>query len=149
MLGLADSISIGQHVDGAILTVLRDHSEVRKVYQAVELLKSMGIRLMGTVVNGVPIKADRRIAQMHKKAGKKPRKIAVEKASAKTTASTATKTKANKASAKVEKPAAEVEDIVDDMVDDVKDGISDGLNDLGLNDDVEIDFDDFDLGDKS
>ena len=72
VLGLADSISIGQHVDGAILTVLRDHSEIRKVYQAIDLLKSMGIRLLGSVVNGVPVKADRRIAQLHKNSANKP-----------------------------------------------------------------------------
>ncbi len=65
VLGLSDSISIGQHVDGAILTVLRDHSEVRSIYQASELLKSMGIRLIGSVVNGVTTKADRRIARLH------------------------------------------------------------------------------------
>ncbi len=76
ILGLSDSLSLGQHVDGAILTVLRDHSEVRKVYQAVELLKSMGIRLLGSVVNGVPLKADRRIVKLHKTAAKGPRKLA-------------------------------------------------------------------------
>ena len=79
VLGLSDSISIGQHVDGAILTVLRDHSEVRKVYQAIEQLKSMGVRILGSVVNGVPLKADRRIAQLHKNSAKKPRQLAASK----------------------------------------------------------------------
>ena len=61
MLGLSDSLSSGQYIDGAILTVLRDHSGVRSIHQASELLKSLGIRLIGCVVNGMPFKADRRI----------------------------------------------------------------------------------------
>ncbi|MEM9659365.1 MAG: polysaccharide biosynthesis tyrosine autokinase, partial [Planctomycetota bacterium] len=66
VLGLSDTVSLGQHVDGAILTLLRDHSEVRKIHQATELMKDLGIELIGAVVNGVPLKADRRIAQLHK-----------------------------------------------------------------------------------
>jgi capsular exopolysaccharide synthesis family protein len=65
MLGISDALSLGQYVDGAILTVLRDHSEIHKINKAVELLKGMGIRLIGTVVNGVPIKADRRVVRLH------------------------------------------------------------------------------------
>ena len=76
VLGLADTLSIGQHVDGVILTVLRDHSEVRKIYQASELLRNLGIRLLGSVVNGVPIKADRRIARLHRNQAAKPKKLA-------------------------------------------------------------------------
>lgn len=64
-LGLSDSLSIGQHVDGAVLTVLRDQSGVRNIYQASELLKSLGIRLIGCVVNGMPFKADRRIMRLN------------------------------------------------------------------------------------
>ena len=147
VLGLADSISIGQHVDGAILTVLRDHSEVRKIHQATELLKNMGIQLLGSVVNGVPIKADRRIAQLHKSSATKPRKIATDtKAAAKADKA---KAKANKAAAKAEKKAATtLDDAVDDVVDDVVEDLNDGLEDLGLNKDIEIDFEDFGLGDK-
>jgi succinoglycan biosynthesis transport protein ExoP len=65
VLGISDSLSIGQCIDGAILTVLRDHSEIRKVHKSVELLRSMGIRLIGAVVNGVPIKTDRRVVRLH------------------------------------------------------------------------------------
>jgi capsular exopolysaccharide synthesis family protein len=65
ILGISDSLSIGQCIDGAILTVLRDHSQIRKVHKSVELLRSMGIRLIGSVVNGVPIKADRRVVRLH------------------------------------------------------------------------------------
>lgn len=75
LLGLSDSISIGQHVDGAILTLLRDHSEIRKVLQSTELLKSMGISLIGTVVNGVNQKADRRVARLHRAAARPPRQL--------------------------------------------------------------------------
>ncbi|HEX6961138.1 MAG TPA: polysaccharide biosynthesis tyrosine autokinase, partial [Lacipirellula sp.] len=65
VLGISDSLSIGQYVDGAVLTVLRDHSQIRKVHKSVELLRSMGIRLVGAVVNGMPIKADRRVVRLH------------------------------------------------------------------------------------
>ncbi|MCH8840682.1 MAG: polysaccharide biosynthesis tyrosine autokinase, partial [Planctomycetes bacterium] len=75
LLGLSDSISIGQYVDGAILTLLRDHSEIRKVLQSAELLKNMGIQLFGAVVNGVHQKADRRVARLHRTTAKPPRKL--------------------------------------------------------------------------
>lgn len=65
VLGISDSLSLGQYIDGAILTVLRDHSEIRKVYKSVEMLKGMGVRVLGSVVNGVPLKADRRIVRLH------------------------------------------------------------------------------------
>ncbi len=75
VLGLSDSLSIGQHIDGAILTVLRDHSGVRSIHQASELLKSLGIRLIGCVVNGMPFKADRRITRVHRGAGTKAKRL--------------------------------------------------------------------------
>lgn len=75
VLGLSDSLSIGQHIDGAILTVLRDHSGVRNIHQAAELLKSLGIRLIGCVVNGVPLKADRRITRVQRGAGAKTKRL--------------------------------------------------------------------------
>jgi capsular exopolysaccharide synthesis family protein len=78
VLGLSDTLSVGQYVDGAILTVLRDQSEIRKVYQAAELLKSLGIRLIGAVVNGVPIKSDRRVTQLHRAAAKQTKKLPAE-----------------------------------------------------------------------
>ena len=76
VLGLADTLSIGQYVDGAILTVLRDHSEIRQVYKAAEMLKTMGIRLIGSVVNGVTSKADRRVARLHRMEAQAQRKLA-------------------------------------------------------------------------
>lgn len=69
VLGISDSLSLGQYIDGAILTVLRDHSEIRKVYKSVEMLKQMGVRVLGSVVNGVPLKADRRVVRLHQASG--------------------------------------------------------------------------------
>jgi Mrp family chromosome partitioning ATPase len=65
VLGVSDALSLGQYVDGAVLTVLRDHSEVRRIYHAIETLRSMGVRVIGTVVNGVPTKTDRRVVRLH------------------------------------------------------------------------------------
>jgi capsular exopolysaccharide synthesis family protein len=65
VLGVSDSLSLGQYIDAAVLTVLRDHSEVRKVHEAAETLKRLGIRLLGCVVNGVPLRADRRVVRLH------------------------------------------------------------------------------------
>jgi capsular exopolysaccharide synthesis family protein len=65
VLGISDALSIGQYVDGAILTVLRDHSEIFNIHKSVEILRNMGVRLLGTVVNGVPMKADRRVVRLH------------------------------------------------------------------------------------
>lgn len=75
ILGLSDSLSVGQHIDGAILTVLRDHSGVRSIHQASELLKSLGIRLIGCVVNGMPLKADRRITRVTRGPGSKAKRL--------------------------------------------------------------------------
>ena len=93
-----------------------------------ELLKGMGIRLLGSVVNGVPLKADRRIAKLHKNNAKKPRKIAASKAS-----SNAKPANAAKAEAKVEEPIVESDVATAD------------LDDVDLTDDIEIDFDDLGL----
>jgi succinoglycan biosynthesis transport protein ExoP len=53
VLKIADPLLIGQHVDAAILSVLRDTSKVPKVYEACERLRSVGITVLGSVVNGV------------------------------------------------------------------------------------------------
>jgi capsular exopolysaccharide synthesis family protein len=74
VLGLSDAVSIGQFVDGAVITVLRDHSGVREIYKAAEQLRVMGIRIIGSVVNGVPLKADRRAIRSHSQANQ-PRRL--------------------------------------------------------------------------
>jgi len=75
ILSLSDSLSIGQYVDGAILTVLRDHSEIRQIHQSIEKMKDLHIDVIGSVVNGVPVKADRRIAQFHQAAAARTRQL--------------------------------------------------------------------------
>ncbi len=52
VLKLADPLLFGQHVDVALLSVLRDISKTPEIYEAVERLKSVGIAVLGTVVNG-------------------------------------------------------------------------------------------------
>lgn len=53
VLKVADALMVGQHVDAAIMSVLRDSSKVPKVYEAAERLRSVGIVILGAVVNGV------------------------------------------------------------------------------------------------
>jgi succinoglycan biosynthesis transport protein ExoP len=53
VLKIADPLLIGQHVDAAIVSVLRDQSKVPHVYEACERLRSVGITVLGSVVNGV------------------------------------------------------------------------------------------------
>lgn len=64
VLGLSDSLLFGQHCDGAILSVLRDRSGVPKIHKSTELLRSVGVRMIGAVVNGVGSKADRRVTHL-------------------------------------------------------------------------------------
>jgi capsular exopolysaccharide synthesis family protein len=65
VLGLPDSLIIGQNCDAAILAVLRDSSQVPKIYQAAEQLKAVGVKLIGAVVNGVRSKTDTRVVRPH------------------------------------------------------------------------------------
>ncbi|MBI3839644.1 MAG: AAA family ATPase [Planctomycetia bacterium] len=53
VLKVADSLLVGQHIDVGIVSVLKDVSKVPKVYEACERLRSVGITVMGAVVNGV------------------------------------------------------------------------------------------------
>ena len=52
VLSATDSLLLGQHVDAAILAVLRDVSRTPRVYSASQKLASLGIRVLGAVVNG-------------------------------------------------------------------------------------------------
>jgi succinoglycan biosynthesis transport protein ExoP len=52
VLSVADARLVGQHVDGAVLSVLKDVSQIPQVYEACEQLGAVGIRLLGAVVNG-------------------------------------------------------------------------------------------------
>lgn len=64
VLGMSDALIFGQYSDGAVLSVRRDQSQMPKIHQAAELLRGVGIRIIGAVVNGVQAKADDRIVQM-------------------------------------------------------------------------------------
>ncbi len=53
VLKVADPLLLGQHVDATILSVLRDVSQIPKIYEASQRLQSVGINVLGAVVNGV------------------------------------------------------------------------------------------------
>lgn len=64
VLTVSDSLSIGQHVDATIVSVLKDVSQGAKVFDAVERLRGVGINVMGAVVNGEAQKSHRRLIEM-------------------------------------------------------------------------------------
>ncbi|TWT78502.1 Tyrosine-protein kinase ptk [Posidoniimonas polymericola] len=74
VLGLSDALLFGQHCDGALLSVLRDHTTLPKIHQSAELLRSVGIRLIGSVINGMQSKPDRRITALQSVTAKSERK---------------------------------------------------------------------------
>ncbi len=47
-----DAMLLGQHVDGAVISVCRDVSRLPKVTEACNRLRSVGIQIAGAVVNG-------------------------------------------------------------------------------------------------
>ena len=53
VLAFADSLLLGQLSDAAIVVTMRDVSRVPLVTKAVDKLRSVGIRVLGTVINGV------------------------------------------------------------------------------------------------
>jgi capsular exopolysaccharide synthesis family protein len=75
VVGMSDALIFGQYSDGAILSVRRDHSQMPKINHAAELLRDVGIRIIGAVVNGVPTKADDRIMQLRLIAPKAEREL--------------------------------------------------------------------------
>jgi succinoglycan biosynthesis transport protein ExoP len=52
VLAATDSLLIGQRVDAVILSVLREVSQMPRVYAASQRLMTLGIRVLGAVVNG-------------------------------------------------------------------------------------------------
>ncbi|MEN0110503.1 MAG: polysaccharide biosynthesis tyrosine autokinase, partial [Planctomycetota bacterium] len=64
LVGLSDSLLFGQQCDGAILSVLRDRTCVTKLNESAELLRSVGVRIIGAVVNGVAARTDRRVTHL-------------------------------------------------------------------------------------
>jgi capsular exopolysaccharide synthesis family protein len=53
VLPVADSLLIGQHVDGVVFSVMQDVSQLPKVMTATEKMTQLGIPLIGAVVNGI------------------------------------------------------------------------------------------------
>jgi succinoglycan biosynthesis transport protein ExoP len=56
VLPATDSLLIGQHVDAVLVSLMRDVSQVHHVHAACQQLSTLGIRVFGAVVNGVPVK---------------------------------------------------------------------------------------------
>jgi capsular exopolysaccharide synthesis family protein len=55
VLPVADSLLVGQFVDGVIFSILHDVSRLPKVYAAHQRLEMLGIRMLGTVVSGARV----------------------------------------------------------------------------------------------
>ena len=53
VLPVVDALVIGQNVDVVIFSLLRDVSRIPNVYAAYQRLATLGIRMLGAVVNGV------------------------------------------------------------------------------------------------
>lgn len=60
VLAFADPLLLGQLSDAAIVVTMRDVSRVPLVTKAVERLRSVGVRVLGTVINGVTDDGPRR-----------------------------------------------------------------------------------------
>jgi polysaccharide biosynthesis transport protein len=54
VLPATDSLLIGQHADAVIVSLLRNVSQAPRVYAAYQRLATLGIRVFGAVVNGMP-----------------------------------------------------------------------------------------------
>ena len=61
VLAFADSLLLGQQCDVVIVAAMRDVSRVPLVINAIDRLRSVGIRVLGTVVNGVNDSGPRRL----------------------------------------------------------------------------------------
>jgi succinoglycan biosynthesis transport protein ExoP len=75
VLGMSDALIFGQYCDGAILSVRRDFSQMPKINEAASLLRSVGVRMIGSVVNGVHSKCDDRVTQLRLIAPKAERQL--------------------------------------------------------------------------
>jgi capsular exopolysaccharide synthesis family protein len=53
VLPVADALLVGQHVDGVVISILQDISQLPKVMTASEKLTQLNIPLLGAVVNGI------------------------------------------------------------------------------------------------
>jgi succinoglycan biosynthesis transport protein ExoP len=55
VLPVADSLQISQHVDAVVFSVYRAVSRIPSVYAGYERLATLGVRMLGAVVSGIPI----------------------------------------------------------------------------------------------
>jgi succinoglycan biosynthesis transport protein ExoP len=65
VLKVADPLIFGQCVDAAVISVRRDVSQIPKIYEACERLKTVGVNVLGVIVNGVNDKPVKRSAPIH------------------------------------------------------------------------------------
>jgi capsular exopolysaccharide synthesis family protein len=65
VLKVADPLIFGQCMDAAVLSVRRDVSRIPNVHEACERLKSVGVKVLGAIVNGVSEKPMKRSAPTH------------------------------------------------------------------------------------
>jgi capsular exopolysaccharide synthesis family protein len=54
VLPATDSLLLGQHADAVLVSLLRNVSQAPRVYAAYQRLATLGIRVFGAVVNGMP-----------------------------------------------------------------------------------------------
>jgi capsular exopolysaccharide synthesis family protein len=54
VLPATDSLLVGQHTDAVIVSVMRQVSQAPRVYAASQRLATLGIRVFGAVINGMP-----------------------------------------------------------------------------------------------
>jgi capsular exopolysaccharide synthesis family protein len=52
VLPVADSLMVAQQVDGVLFAILREVSRLPKVHEAYQKLSTLGVRMIGAVVNG-------------------------------------------------------------------------------------------------
>jgi Mrp family chromosome partitioning ATPase len=52
VLAATDALVIGQYADAVLLSLLRDVSQTHRVFAACQRLATLGIRILGAVVNG-------------------------------------------------------------------------------------------------
>lgn len=57
VLGATDSLLIGQYVDAVLVSLMRDVSQMHNVHVACQQLATLGIRVFGAVVNGMPVRS--------------------------------------------------------------------------------------------
>jgi succinoglycan biosynthesis transport protein ExoP len=63
-LAFADTMLMGSHADAAVMAILRDVSQIPKVYEARERLEAIGLPVLGGVVGGMSPSGSRSYAVM-------------------------------------------------------------------------------------